>query len=78
MTFRCESPERLARFFFDEGLVRGCEISPELRTLEVRWTEPERFYEKFNQLLLQSGVPIFEVRSTASLLEQANEPPALR
>jgi ABC-2 type transport system ATP-binding protein len=77
-TFRCESPERLARFFFDGGLVRGCEISPETRTLEVRWMDPDRFYGNFHQLLLGSGVPIFEVRPTASLLEKAIEAPAVR
>jgi ABC-2 type transport system ATP-binding protein len=73
--FRCESPERLARFFFDAGLVRGCEISPETRTLQIRWTDPDRFYQSFHRLLLDSGVPIFEVRPTASPLEKAIDAP---
>jgi ABC-2 type transport system ATP-binding protein len=76
-TFRCESPERLARFFFEQGLLRGCEISPETRTLEVRWTSPDRFYGNFHSLLLGSGVPIFEVRPTSSFLEKAIEAPPL-
>ena len=76
--FRCDSPERLARFFFDAGLVRGCEISPETRTLEVRWTDPGPLLsESFHRLLLGSGVPIFEVRPTASLLEKAIEAPPI-
>jgi len=41
--------------------------------LQVRWTNPDRFYENFHRLLLDSGVPIFEVRPTASFLEKAIE-----
>lgn len=73
-TFRCESPEKLARYFFDQALLRGCEIAAESGTLHVRWRDADRFYEKFDQFLLESGVPIFEVRNTTSFLEKAVEP----
>lgn len=73
-TFRCGSPQALARFLFERGLVRGCDIVPEENTLHVRWREPRQFYEDFDDVLLQSGVPIFEVRATASRLEQVMEP----
>src|SRR5947209_18652609 len=42
-TFRCSAPEKLARFFFDKGLVRGCEIDAATETLDVKWTDPDRF-----------------------------------
>lgn len=75
-SFRCESPEKLARYFFEQRLVRGCEIA-ERNLLHVRWAEPERFYGQFHALLLQSGVRIHEVQNTASLLEKAIESPPL-
>ena len=73
-TFRCESPDRLARYFFEQNLLRGCEIVPDSDTLHVRWNDAERFYNNFHGFLLESGVHIFEVRSTASFLEKAIEP----
>ena len=76
-SFRCESPEQLARFLFEQRLVQGCDIEAENETLHVRWSDPARFYGQFHQLLLTSGVRIFEVQSTTSLLEKAIEPPPL-
>lgn len=73
-TFRCGSPEKLARYLFDQNLLRGCDMVVETGTLHVRWREPERFYGDFQRLLLESGVPIFEVQATASFLEKAVEP----
>ena len=69
-TFRCGSPERLARFFFDRNLVRGFEVIGD-DELRVQWLDAGQFYGDFTGLLLGSGVQIFEVRSTASFLEQA-------
>ena len=76
-TFRCESPDRLARYFFAQELLRGCEIVPESGLLHVKWADAERFYGKFHEHLLASGVRIFEVRQTASFLEKAIAPPPL-
>jgi ABC-2 type transport system ATP-binding protein len=72
-TFRCDAPEKLARFLFDRELLRGCDIVAETGTLHVRWREPERFYGNFHQLLLASGTRIFEVQETNSFLEKAIE-----
>jgi len=69
-TFRCDSPENLARFFFEKKLVRGFDIAGE-DELRVQWHDAAQFYGDFNALLLESGVQIFEVRSTASFLEKA-------
>jgi len=77
-SFRCESPDKLAQFLFDRGLLRGCDIAQETGMLHVRWREPERFYANgnFHQLLLESSVRIFEVQSTDSLLEKAIDAPS--
>jgi ABC-2 type transport system ATP-binding protein len=74
-TFRCDSPEKLARFFFDRKLVRGFENTGP-NELQVQWHEAAQFYGDFNSLLLDSGVQIYEVRSTASFLEKATGAPA--
>ncbi|HWA09012.1 MAG TPA: ABC transporter ATP-binding protein [Opitutaceae bacterium] len=76
-TFRCESPVRLARYFFDRELLRGCEIVDDDGLLHAQWREAANFYDHFHQHLLDSGVRIFEVRSTASFLEKAIAPPPL-
>lgn len=73
-TFRCASPDRLARFFFERQLVRGCDILEESRLLHVRWRDPGAFYENFHRILLESDVVIEEVRNTSSFLEKAIEP----
>jgi len=74
-TFRCASPERLARFFFDRKLVRGFENTGP-NELQVQWYEAGQFYGDFNALLLDSGVQIYEVRNTASFLEKATGTPS--
>jgi ABC-2 type transport system ATP-binding protein len=73
-TIRCSSPDQLARYFFAQNLIRGCDIVAEANTLHVRWRDPEKFYADFNRLLLESGVTIYEVQATASFLEKAIEP----
>ncbi|MBL9201059.1 MAG: ABC transporter ATP-binding protein [Opitutaceae bacterium] len=77
-TFRCDAPDRLARFLFDRGLVRGCDIAADEGMLHVRWRDPAQFYAdgNFTALLLESGVHIFEVQATASFLEKAADPTA--
>jgi ABC-2 type transport system ATP-binding protein len=76
-SFRCESPDTLARFLFGRGLLRGCDIAAETGLLHVRWKQPAQFYANgnFHELLLESAVRIFEVRSTDSLLEKAIDVP---
>lgn len=73
-TFRCDAPEKLARFLFDRGLLSGCDVNAETGTLHARWVEPEHFFNAYHELLIESGVRIFEVQSTASFLEKAIEP----
>jgi ABC-2 type transport system ATP-binding protein len=77
-SFRCDNPDALARFLFGRGLLRGCEVDAARDTLHVRWRDPQQFYggHNFHTLLLESGVRIFEVQNTESLLEKAIDSPA--
>ena len=52
----------------------GTDVVAESGTLHVRWNEAEKFYGSFHELLLASGVRIFEVQATSSFLEKAVEP----
>lgn len=70
-SIRCDSPEALARYFFQEGLLRGCDVEGD--TLHARWSQPEKFHRHFYRFLLESGVGISEVRKTGSVLDQALE-----
>lgn len=72
-SFRCDAPDTLARFLFERGLLRGCDVVTETGLLHARWKDAGAFYAngRFHELLLESGVRIFEVQSTASLLEKA-------
>ncbi len=69
-SFRCESPEKLARFFFEKQLLRGFDIVAD-DELHVQWRDAAQFYGSFNSLLLDSTVQIYEVRDTESFLEKA-------
>ena len=75
-TFRCDNPHALARFLFDRDLLRGCEMVAESGLLHAQWSDSARFHEHSHALLLESGVTIHEMRSTASFLERAVEPAA--
>jgi len=72
-TFRCDAPEKLARYLFERHLLRGFDIDAESGALHARWSEAGRFYDNFQQILLESEVRIFEVQSTASFLEKTIE-----
>ena len=73
--FRCADPEKLAHFLFDRKLLRGFELGSGGDTLDVRWSDPAAFHAQFAGLLLESGVPIFEVRGTSTFLERAADAP---
>jgi ABC-2 type transport system ATP-binding protein len=69
-TFWCTEPADLARFFFAKDLVRGCDVVAETGLVHVRWRDPELFYGRFHELLLECGISIYEVRATTSVLEK--------
>lgn len=73
-TIRCEAPEKLARYLFDQNLLRGFELGPERDLLHLRWRDADQFYARFEHHLLASGVRIFEVRGTTTFLEKAVGP----
>ncbi|MEI6715328.1 MAG: ABC transporter ATP-binding protein [Verrucomicrobiota bacterium] len=73
-TIRCQNPDQLARFLFSKALLKGCDVLEESGTLHARWRDPILFYESFHEILLESGVRIFEIQNTESHLEHTMAP----
>ncbi|GAB5562332.1 MAG: hypothetical protein SynsKO_39790 [Synoicihabitans sp.] len=74
---RCESPEKMGQYLMSQGLLKGCDIDGENQTLVVRWLDAGRFYSRYHEILLGSGVPVYDVGAMGSHLESALEPPPL-
>ena len=69
-TIRCDAPEKLARYLFDQDLLRGFEFGAEADILHARWRDADAFHARFAEHLLASGVRIFEVRHSSGFLEK--------
>lgn len=73
VTVRCDQPERLARTLLDRGLIRGFEIEPGGDSVSLILARPEAFYREVNEVLLESGTAIRELRSETRSLHQIFE-----
>lgn len=73
VTVRCDQPDLLTRTLLDRGLIRGFEIEPDRQSVRLTLANPTEFYEQFNEVLLQSGTAIEEVRSETRSLAQIFE-----
>lgn len=73
LTVRCSDPEVLARCLFEAGLLLGFDIDREEGLLSIRVKEAKTFYANWSDLLLASGVTVFEVRSQSRSLRQIFE-----
>lgn len=63
LTVRCDNPEKLVRQLFDAGLLSGFELQLEEGQVNLRLKDVHSFYQRWLDLLLQSGVTVYEVRS---------------
>ena len=73
LSVRCDRPEILARHLFDAGVLLGFDVEPAEGVLSIRVRNPDSFYENWSDLLLTSGVTVFEVRSRNRSLKQIFE-----
>jgi ABC-2 type transport system ATP-binding protein len=73
LSVRCDDPEKLTRHLFDAGVLLGFDVDTTEGLLNIRVKEPDKFYEKWNGLLLGSGVTVFEIRSQNRSLKQIFE-----
>jgi ABC-2 type transport system ATP-binding protein len=70
---RCNDPLRLARVLFDARLLLGFDWDPEAGYLKIRVQNPESFYAQWIDLLLASGVTVYEIRGLNRSLKQVYE-----
>ncbi len=69
----CDAPDRLARRLFDSGLLLGFDLQPQAGTVTFRIKDPPVFYRQWLELLLGSGVRVYEVRGLNRSLRQIYE-----
>jgi ABC-2 type transport system ATP-binding protein len=73
LSVRCSDPEALARHLFNAGVLLGFDLEAEAGVLNIRVKDPGQFYEQWAELLLHSGVTVFEIRSQSRSLKQIFE-----
>ena len=73
VTIRCDRPNVLVRHFLDGGLIRGFEIEPDSDTVILTLQDPPDFYRRWTEVVIESKVAVFEVRSETRSLNQIFE-----
>lgn len=73
VTIRCERPDLLARSLLDRELIQGFEIEADQQSVSLILLNPTEFYQQLNEVLLESGTAIEEVRSETRSLAQIFE-----
>jgi len=73
LSIRCDQPEQLARHLFQAGVLLGFDVDVNQQRLTIRVKDPPSFYRQWTELLLASGVTIYEVRSATRSLHQIFE-----
>jgi ABC-2 type transport system ATP-binding protein len=70
LSVRCDDPERLARHLFNAGLLLGFDLEPAEQLVHLRVKEPAGFYPQWADLLIASGVTVYEIRNRNRSLKQ--------
>ena len=73
VTIRCDRPNVLVRYLLDGDLIRGFEVEPDSDTVVLTLLDPPDFYDRWTQVVLESQVEVFEIRSETRSLNQIFE-----
>jgi len=68
LTIQCDAPEKLARHFFDAGVLLGFDLDAQESLLHIRVKNATEFYQRFTGLLLGSDVTVHSIRSQSRSL----------
>ncbi|MCS1412021.1 MAG: putative ABC transporter ATP-binding protein YxlF [Verrucomicrobia subdivision 3 bacterium] len=68
LVVRCDQPLKLAGILFEQNLILGFDINEADSTLSLRIRSPKSFYQRFPQLVRQSGLTLWEMRSQSRSL----------
>lgn len=63
LSVRCDDPEKLVRHLFQAGMLSGFELQLDEGTANLRIKDITSFYHRWLDILLESGVTVYEVRS---------------
>ncbi len=69
MSIQCDSPEKLARHLFEAGVLLGFDLDAEENELRIRVKDAAAFYARWTQLLLESHVSVYAIRSQSRSLK---------
>jgi ABC-2 type transport system ATP-binding protein len=73
LEIECDEPEKLARNLFDANVLLGFDLEPAEGLLRIRVKDSGSFYERWTELLLQSGVNVHGIRSRSRSLQNIYE-----
>lgn len=68
LAVQCDAPERLARCLFAAGVLAGFDLNEQDGLLHLRVKDAAEFYARWTQLLLDSGVTVYAIRSQSRSL----------
>src|SRR5438874_1553140 len=69
LSIQCDAPERLARRLFDAGVLLGFDLDGKNGLLQIRVKDASDFYARWTDLLLESQVTIYAIRSQSRSLK---------
>jgi ABC-2 type transport system ATP-binding protein len=69
LSIQCDTPEKLARHLFEAGVLIGFDLDPGENELRIRVKDAPAFYAQWTQLLLESGVTLYAIRSESRSLK---------
>lgn len=69
LAVQCDDPEKLARHLFEAGVLLGFDLDGGDGFLHIRVKDAASFYERWLDLLLESGVTVHAIRSQSRSLK---------
>jgi ABC-2 type transport system ATP-binding protein len=69
LSITCDAPEQLARHLFDAGVLLGFDLDPAEGLVHIRVKDATVFYDRWTDLLLESGVTVQAIRSESRSLK---------
>ena len=73
LSITCDDPQKLADVCFRAGVLNGFDFTQKKDELVIRIREPESFYQRWTDLLLESGVTVYGIRGQSRSLQQIFE-----
>ncbi len=73
LTIQCDSPDKLARHLFAAGVLLGFDLDAPNGLLHIRVADASAFYAHWTDLLLESGVVVYGIRSQSRSLKNIFE-----